>query len=66
MRPASGDGRSSAKPNFYGAMDGASRFVKGDAIAGILIILVNVVGGLSIGVGQHGMSWAKRCRLTRC
>jgi flagellar biosynthesis protein FlhA len=45
--------------NFYGAMDGASRFVKGDAIAGILIILVNVVGGLSIGVGQHGMSWGE-------
>ncbi len=45
--------------NFYGAMDGASRFVKGDAIAGILIIIVNVVGGLSIGVGQHGMSWAE-------
>jgi len=44
--------------NFYGAMDGASRFVKGDAIAGILIILVNVIGGLSIGVGQHDMSWA--------
>jgi flagellar biosynthesis protein FlhA len=45
--------------NFYGAMDGASRFVKGDAIAGILIIMVNVVGGLSIGVGQHDMSWAE-------
>lgn len=45
--------------NFYGAMDGASRFVKGDAIAGILLIVVNVVGGLSIGVGQHGMSWGE-------
>ena len=45
--------------NFYGAMDGASRFVKGDAIAGILIIMVNVVGGLSIGVGQLGMSWGE-------
>jgi len=45
--------------NFYGAMDGASRFVKGDAIAGILIIIVNVVGGLSIGVGQHDMSWGE-------
>ena len=40
--------------NFYGAMDGASRFVKGDAIAGILIILVNIIGGLTIGVAQHG------------
>src|SRR6185312_6496492 len=38
---------------------GASRFVKGDAIAGILIIMVNVVGGPSIGVGQHGMSWGE-------
>src|SRR5688572_29473284 len=45
--------------NFYGAMDGASRFVKGDAIAGILIILVNVIGGLTIGVAQLGMSWGE-------
>ncbi len=44
--------------NFYGAMDGASRFVKGDAIAGILIILVNIIGGLTVGVAQHDMSWA--------
>jgi flagellar biosynthesis protein FlhA len=43
--------------NFYGAMDGASRFVKGDAIAGILIILVDIIGGLIIGVAQRGMSW---------
>jgi flagellar biosynthesis protein FlhA len=45
--------------NFYGAMDGASRFVKGDAIAGILIILVDIIGGLAIGVAQHGLSWAE-------
>jgi flagellar biosynthesis protein FlhA len=45
--------------NFYGAMDGASRFVKGDAIAGILIILVDVIGGLAIGVAQKGMSWSE-------
>lgn len=44
--------------NFYGAMDGASRFVKGDAIAGILIIFVDVIGGLAVGIGQGGMSWA--------
>ena len=44
--------------NFYGAMDGASRFVKGDAIAGILIIIVDVIGGLAVGVGQNGMSWS--------
>lgn len=43
--------------NFYGAMDGASRFVKGDAIAGILIIVVDIIGGLAVGVGQNGMSW---------
>jgi flagellar biosynthesis protein FlhA len=45
--------------NFYGAMDGASRFVKGDAIAGILIILVDIIGGLAIGVGQNDMSWSE-------
>jgi flagellar biosynthesis protein FlhA len=44
---------------FYGAMDGASKFVKGDAIAGIVIMLINIVGGLVIGVMQHGMSWAE-------
>jgi flagellar biosynthesis protein FlhA len=42
---------------FYGAMDGASKFVKGDAIAGIVILLINVVGGLVIGVMQMGMRW---------
>jgi flagellar biosynthesis protein FlhA len=41
--------------NFYGAMDGASKFVRGDAIAGIIITLVNVVGGLIVGVLQQGM-----------
>lgn len=45
--------------NFYGAMDGASRFVKGDAIAGILIVLVDIIGGLSIGVAQLGLSWGE-------
>ena len=44
--------------NFYGAMDGASKFVKGDAIAGIIIILINIVGGLIIGVGQKGLGFA--------
>ena len=43
--------------NFYGAMDGASKFVKGDAIAGILILLINIIGGLAIGVFQLGMPW---------
>ncbi|MBI5948333.1 MAG: flagellar biosynthesis protein FlhA [Chloroflexi bacterium] len=41
--------------DFYGAMDGASKFVKGDAIAGIVIIIVNIMGGLAIGVLQQGM-----------
>ncbi len=43
--------------NFYGAMDGSTKFVKGDAIAGIIIILINIIGGLSIGTGQMGMDW---------
>jgi flagellar biosynthesis protein FlhA len=44
---------------FYGAMDGASKFVKGDAIAGIIILLVDIVGGLVIGVMQMGLPWAE-------
>ncbi len=42
---------------FYGAMDGASKFVKGDAIAGIIIMLINIIGGLVIGIMQHGLRW---------
>lgn len=42
--------------NFYGAMDGSSKFVKGDAVAGIIITLINIVGGFLIGVFQHDMS----------
>lgn len=41
--------------NFYGAMDGASKFVKGDAIAGIVITIINIVGGLALGMAQRGM-----------
>ena len=41
--------------DFYGAMDGASKFVKGDAIAALVIIVVNIVGGLTVGVLQHGL-----------
>jgi flagellar biosynthesis protein FlhA len=44
-----------AEADFYGAMDGASKFVKGDAIAAIVITLVNLLGGLAIGIAQHGM-----------
>ncbi|MBF4606923.1 flagellar biosynthesis protein FlhA [Curtobacterium sp. VKM Ac-1393] len=46
----------SAEADFYGAMDGASKFVKGDAIAGILIIIINLVGGIAIGMLQNGLS----------
>lgn len=42
--------------NFYGAMDGSSKFVKGDAVAGIIITLINIIGGFLIGVFQHNMS----------
>lgn len=45
--------------NFYGAMDGASKFVKGDAIAGVIIIIINLIGGLAIGMLQRGMGWAE-------
>src|SRR6187549_535485 len=41
--------------DFYGSMDGASKFVRGDAIAGILILFINVIGGMAVGVLQHGM-----------
>ncbi|ALI54100.1 flagellar biosynthesis protein FlhA [Celeribacter marinus] len=44
--------------DFYGSMDGASKFVKGDAIAGLLILAINIVGGLIIGVAQHQMAVA--------
>ncbi|MBD8044710.1 FHIPEP family type III secretion protein [Arthrobacter sp. Sa2BUA2] len=46
----------SAEADFYGAMDGASKFVKGDAIAGLIIIIINVVGGIAIGMLQRGMA----------
>ena len=41
---------------FYGAMDGSSKFIKGDAVAGIIITIVNIIGGFAIGVFQHGMA----------
>jgi len=45
--------------DFYGSMDGASKFVRGDAIAGIIILFVNMIGGLAIGVLQHDLSFAE-------
>jgi flagellar biosynthesis protein FlhA len=52
-------GEVAKEAEFYGAMDGASKFVRGDAIAGIVIMLINVVGGLTIGVLQHDLSFAQ-------
>jgi flagellar biosynthesis protein FlhA len=49
--------------DFFGAMDGASKFVRGDAIAGIVIILVNILGGFVIGVAQQGMSFAQAAKV---
>jgi len=47
-----------SESNFFGAMDGASKFVRGDAIAGILIVAINIVGGIIIGIVQEGMNFA--------
>ncbi len=44
--------------DFYGSMDGASKFVRGDAIAAILILFINIIGGLIIGTAQHGLSFS--------
>ena len=49
--------------DFYGAMDGGSKFVKGDAIAGIIIIIINIVGGFIIGVAQRGLSMAESMQI---
>ncbi|TAM10239.1 MAG: flagellar biosynthesis protein FlhA [Nevskiaceae bacterium] len=49
--------------SFYGAMDGASKFVKGDAIAAIVIILIDIIGGLSVGLVQRGLSWSEALNL---
>ncbi|WP_407674708.1 flagellar biosynthesis protein FlhA [Porticoccus hydrocarbonoclasticus] len=46
----------SQESDFYGAMDGASKFVRGDAVAGILILFINIIGGFSVGVLQHDLS----------
>ena len=46
----------SQEAEFYGAMDGASKFVRGDAVAGLLIMVINIIGGLIVGMAQHGLS----------
>ncbi len=48
--------------DFYGAMDGASKFVRGDAVAGILILFINIIGGLGIGMLQHGLDFSTALR----
>lgn len=45
----------SQESDFFGSMDGASKFVSGDAIAGLLILIINIVGGLAVGIGQHNL-----------
>lgn len=51
-----------SEADFYGSMDGASKFVRGDAVAGILILIINIVGGFAIGVGQHDMALSDAVR----
>ncbi len=46
----------SEEADFFGSMDGASKFVRGDAIAGILILFINIIGGFAVGMAQHGLS----------
>ncbi len=48
-----------SESDFYGAMDGASKFVRGDAIAGILVLFINIIGGLAIGMLQHDLTLAR-------
>ena len=52
----------SSEAEFYGSMDGASKFVRGDAVAGILILLINIIGGLAIGLLQHDLTFAQAAR----
>jgi len=48
----------SQESEFYGAMDGASKYVRGDAVAGIMVIIINIVGGLVVGIVQHDLAFA--------
>jgi len=52
-----------SEADFYGSMDGASKFVKGDAIAGILILFINIIGGLVIGMVQHDLTFNKAAEI---
>ena len=53
----------SQESDFFGSMDGASKFVRGDAIAGLLILIINIVGGLIIGIGQHDLTFSEAGRI---
>lgn len=53
----------SREADFYGSMDGASKFVRGDAIAGLLILVINLIGGILIGMAQHGLSGGEAFQL---
>ena len=53
----------SQEADFFGSMDGASKFVRGDAIAGLLILIINIVAGLAIGVAQHDLPFADAARI---
>ena len=52
-----------AEADFYGSMDGASKFVRGDATAGIMILVINIVGGLAIGTMSHGMNFSDAAKV---
>lgn len=52
-----------SEADFYGSMDGASKFVRGDAIAGLLILFINLIGGVGIGMAQHGLGFADAGRV---
>ena len=53
----------SQESDFFGSMDGASKFVRGDAIAGMLILVINIIGGLTIGISQHDLSFTEAGRI---
>jgi flagellar biosynthesis protein FlhA len=52
----------SREADFYGSMDGAGKFVRGDAVAGILILLINLLGGIAVGTLQHGLAFGEAAR----
>lgn len=52
-----------AESEFYGSMDGASKFVRGDAIAGIIILFINIIGGFIIGMAQHGLPFGESVQI---